>query len=65
VSLFAGMSLLFGFWNTYGMCAGGFEGEEGGWRAYSDLTGPYRGSAAGPLGRPTSTRVAGYAASNV
>jgi hypothetical protein len=27
---FAGMSLYSGFWNTYGVCAGGFEGEGGG-----------------------------------
>ena len=27
---FAGMSLYSGFWNTYGVCAGGFEGEKRG-----------------------------------
>ena len=49
---FAGMSLYSGFWNTYGVCAGGFEGEKrggGGWRAYI-LTAPYRSPAAGRLG---------------
>ena len=49
--MFAGMSLYSGFWNTYGVCAGGFEGEKtgGGWRAYI-LTAPYRSPAAGWLG---------------
>jgi hypothetical protein len=27
---YAGMSLYSGFWNTYGVCAGGFEGEKRG-----------------------------------
>ena len=52
---FAGMSLYSGFWNTYGVCAGGFEGEKRGGVESVYPNSALQKSCSRLVGRPTST----------